>query len=604
MSARKVVTRTLIALAGLAVGYLAIANWALSRLENWASSEDLSLRYDGAYSLWPGHLELENFTLRTSDTNVQIELRIAKASVNVSLHELLWRRFHATSVETEGTEFRLRHRVRRLDDHAARVAAYPPISGFEGPPLYEGEASQADSAEEGWSVHLQNVTARVSRLWFVEYDYQGPAVAQGSFELRPGRFIELQPSTLHFQGGALSVGEHPAAEKLEGVLQAQIAPTELSKVEGAAIFEKITAKLDLGLQGGDLAFADVYLKSRLPFTLAGPLAGNVYVALTRGALGPDTRVELNAPDATVRTDSAELEGDLTLGVAVDAGASPDRLRLSVSSQQVTASREPGPRFRDVRGELELQPANVSAPMQRSRLALEVGSVDVADVGWFERLLGDDSVALAGRAQGSLEYVDDEGDGTSGHAHAAFQDLQVATGGAQLALTGKADARFESPEQARLSLAHLHAVVQNGALELDGERWHSWSMELTSRSFRVLSDPTALQTTLDLELTKSGGLVALALPDLPASVATELLGLDALRGRLAFYGGGGLRRVEILKAESGAVNVEGAWTSSAKRKRGAFVFETPVGDFGVELGQGETDVTLDPASNFLAAAGVE
>lgn len=45
----------------------------LARVADWATGEDLSLSYDSAYTWLPGRVEIENLTLRTSDSNVQVE---------------------------------------------------------------------------------------------------------------------------------------------------------------------------------------------------------------------------------------------------------------------------------------------------------------------------------------------------------------------------------------------------------------------------------------------------------------------------------------------------------------------------------------------------
>ncbi|MDF3069887.1 MAG: hypothetical protein K0R38_5488 [Polyangiaceae bacterium] len=71
--------------------YLAAANLVLrSQLIQDAvgASEGFALEFSEAYSLWPGHVHLKDLSLRIEDYNVQFEVALGSAEVDIALTEL------------------------------------------------------------------------------------------------------------------------------------------------------------------------------------------------------------------------------------------------------------------------------------------------------------------------------------------------------------------------------------------------------------------------------------------------------------------------------------------------------------------------------------
>src|SRR5688500_18230158 len=71
-----------------------------------ASAEGFHLDYGSAFTLWPGRVHVSDFSLRVEDYNVQFEIAFDRAQVDISLSELLSKRFRATRLEAQGTRFR------------------------------------------------------------------------------------------------------------------------------------------------------------------------------------------------------------------------------------------------------------------------------------------------------------------------------------------------------------------------------------------------------------------------------------------------------------------------------------------------------------------
>ena len=79
---------------------------------------------------------------------MQFAIHVDAGSVDVSLHELLFKRFHAVALRLNGLSFRLRHKVHAVADKRARVEAYPPIPGYPDPPVYTGPKPPSKAGDE------------------------------------------------------------------------------------------------------------------------------------------------------------------------------------------------------------------------------------------------------------------------------------------------------------------------------------------------------------------------------------------------------------------------------------------------------------------------
>lgn len=121
--------------------YLAAANLVLRSQviqDAVGASEGFALEFSSAYSLWPGHVHVRDVSLRIEDYNVQFEVALGSAEVDIALSELPFKKFHVTKLRAEGTRFRMRHKLITVGEDAERVAAYPPIKGFADPPYFVG----------------------------------------------------------------------------------------------------------------------------------------------------------------------------------------------------------------------------------------------------------------------------------------------------------------------------------------------------------------------------------------------------------------------------------------------------------------------------------
>ena len=123
-------------LAYLAIGNLLLRSQAIQRAVG--AADGFALEFGRAYTLWPGHAHVRDLSLRVEDYNVQFEVAIASAELDVALSELAFKKFHITRLDAQGTRFRMRHKLIAVGDDQERVAAYPKIKGFADPPYFVG----------------------------------------------------------------------------------------------------------------------------------------------------------------------------------------------------------------------------------------------------------------------------------------------------------------------------------------------------------------------------------------------------------------------------------------------------------------------------------
>src|SRR6266540_6808442 len=97
-------------------------------LRKWVNSdpEELLLDYDTASSWIPGEIRIRGLRIRGSDQNVQWFFRMEKATISISLLDLLHKQFHATRVRAEGLVFRLREKEKksRSEEHTSELQSH------------------------------------------------------------------------------------------------------------------------------------------------------------------------------------------------------------------------------------------------------------------------------------------------------------------------------------------------------------------------------------------------------------------------------------------------------------------------------------------------
>jgi hypothetical protein len=294
--------------------YVVAAKVALRYLPEWASYDALELSYEEAGSWIPGRVWVRGCVVSGHDSNMQFELRVEEAQVDVALLALPFKHFHARKATVSGVEVRVRHNVEALEGQEKRLAAFPEIRGYPEPPIYPPNAGRKPPPEDAWLIEMENVSAQVKDVWAVEYRYLGPGTAKGGFRLDPGRAFHLSPSEFVWQGGEIRVGKTPVARRATGSVRAEIHLDDVQQIDGFDFADKVKVELALSLNDGELAFLNVYA-GQLPLErVSGEYSADVRLRADEARLLEGTQLRAKFDDLLVTTSKVDVVSSGTLDV--------------------------------------------------------------------------------------------------------------------------------------------------------------------------------------------------------------------------------------------------------------------------------------------------
>ncbi len=587
--------------------YVVAANAVLRSqlIQNAVSASDgFSLEFSKAYSLWPGHVHVEDVSLRVEDYNVQFEVALGSAEVDIALSELPFKKFRVTKLRSEGTRFRLRHKLITVGEDAERVAAFPPIKGFADPPYFVGvplPPTPPDELDDQWSVRIQDVVARVTELWVMEYRFQGAGLAYGSFVVMPERWVQVEPAALDLERGTLMLGSHLVAAKLSGRITCDIPDMRVPETEGVQVLRDIIANLRLHLRGGRLDFLQAYLARLGSARYEGQADWDVDLRVARGVFQPGGKVQVRATPFTVRHELGRLSGDAML----DFGRPDDKpeLALSVSAPSLVASREKtsaeAPRLEGVVGGLKIRGVDFKQPLELGAMQVAVKRALAPSLAWF----ASPGTELSGSAEASLTAAQSAERAVNGEARLRLDDASFAR--KDFGASGSLQAQLGfSREAAATQLELERATVQltNALLRSGDKRSKPFAATLDGSGLRL--DPnasTSARGLLRLRVSSSEALLPLVMSEPLKGVASTALDLEELEARAAIQVGAGKLDVQVVDATSGNLRLKGYLSKRDKQPRGAFLLSSGPLNVGVTLSDGETEVSPFVGDDWLASA---
>lgn len=595
-------------LGGLAALYVLLGNVLvktplLKRLAN--TSPSVQLDYDSAYTLLPGRVHVEGLRLRSQDYNVQFEVTLKSAFVDVSLLELAQKRFHALRVRAEGVHFRARHKVHEVGPDARRLAAYPPIAGFSDPPLYVGKQPPPIPEEEYnlWEVALDDVQGSVEELWILEHRFVGKARVKGGFRLRPARFFNVAPSRLELESGTLSIAGVPTARSVKGTLECNVEHTDVQRITGLEVLRTVSAELALTTAQGELAAANVYTEPRLGVTSGGELRVQANVRVRRGVIEQGSSLELASDAVSLQRERERLRGALSVHFTAPA---PNTLAACAAPRAVQlerpSSKHRGPELGSATLCATLAPADLSAPISVQRVSGTVEELSVPKLEWWSEPLARAGrpLTLSGAANAELSFVATPNGELTLESRAELSGAFVSNGEVGVLSTGTIQASLEpNPKTPRVSSGSLVVEMPHVKLAQGRDISDELGFELRTRSlsFENVSGKRRLSGEVRVQARNIRALLDMALG--PAALAGSVLGVRDLTAPARFTVSDGGSRVEVPKAKSGALEVSGFWSASAAGPpRGAFLFETPIANFGLSLSGSNTEVSTLVSDDWL------
>jgi hypothetical protein len=593
---------------GLQLIYLIAANAVLRTQliqDAVGDADGFALDFTGAYSLWLGHVHVRDLSLRVEDYNVQFEVALAHAEVDISLSQLLFKKFHITKLDAEGTRFRMRHKLIAVGDAAERVAAYPPIRGFADPPYYVGVRPPPipDSEYDLWQVRVENVHARVSELWVMEQRFRGDGWARGSFVVKPARWVQVEPAELVLERGTLSLGAHRMAERVKGRITCDIPDMRVQESDGLQVLRDISATVKLELGGGQLDFLRAYLGDAGGVAYAGHSDWLVDVNLQRGRVEQGSRISARAIPLRLVHPFAELSGDLMLNLGRDSFGSPDELLLSVSAPRLTASRggqnELPPELRGVAGSLRFIGTDLTQELAVGEARIAVQSANVPALSWFDR----GGLAFSGKAQAALEMVRDRAGSVSGSARLGATDARLEHEGLSVGADVAGTLAFmRVPGSPAFDLKRLRVDFSEAHLHSGSKRSEPFTLSLDGAGMRVEpSQPPSLSGMVRVEVSSTEALLPLLMADPLKDLAGTALDLQRLEAQASVAYAGDDFELKLVNARSGNVRMRGYLSKRSQAPFGAFLLSSGPINVGVTLREGDTEISPFVSDEWLATA---
>ena len=468
-------------LAGFELVYLlgasVLLNFGLLPLA-FDSTDQVKVTVSSGWSVWPGRVHVRNLRVIFKDHNVQFSIDMASAFMVVHLSELARHTFHGSHLRGEGVVYRMRHRVDPWSKHEPSVAALPPIPELSSPPVFEARVPEppiSDAEYNLWTVHFDDIDARVSEVWVQAFRYVGKGRVRGQFQLKPARTLWVGPALLELEPGLLTAGTYRVATGVHGQVECIVHPFDVRPVQGLDPLRYISARIRLDSPSLDPQAFDLFAAEGAPRVSAANGSLHVDVETRHGLLTYESRMdvalrgfELRALQGELVAEQLELhagverEGGAQATLVIDRGTlrepiAPghppriDHLSLAVVSEDRDTARLP--RFREAR-------------LNEARVSLD-------DATFLNRWLAGPSFSVAGgglslRARGryrdSLIDADAvlESDGL--RVRMGERSLRYA-GGLALQVEGADPERFTGKLNADVSGRSLAVQTSNGADEV-------------------------------------------------------------------------------------------------------------------------------------------
>lgn len=588
---RRVVLVTIIAVAALELLYVIAGNALLwtGQIERWGTSGSFFLKLGFSWTPWPARVYVRDLLIRHEDYNIQMEIEIPRARVDLDLLPLVKRTFHARRVWAEGTQFRFRHKVHDIRGNERRVAAFAHIDGFADPPLYVGpEQPPLDDAHYNlWTIHLENVDADVRELWLLEYRYRGTARATGAFRLVPQRGFRLEPSTLQLDPGTLSVGSEEVSPRLYGDIRCTVDQHDPRQVPDLQVFRRISTRVRLSAEVADLTVANTYLKPGGPTIGEGEGKVSANADVDHGQVSSTTRIEFATPRVKVHAGPFALLGPVVSSFSVvntrDGGqqgkvvlTSPD---IEAAARSVTIGSATESRL-----ELWTETVDLSRPLSVRTWAAKVGRALVPELRHLNGVVAPRDRPFQGGAIGAALNLHADDDGSTGVARVDVHAASVRVPNIAVTASGSIDARWRSKRQNPTSgaIEDLRIRVDRATLEPKSGPPVEWW--LVARSGRLRWNglpPKRFEGRFELEgpsvkpllRTLTGGNFA-------AAASTVFTRFDDTHATIAVDRRKNGLTVQLEHVRSGDFAARGLWQKNGSEECSAFLVSLKIGQVGV------------------------
>lgn len=557
--------------------------------------ETITLEYERAWTIWFGRVHAGSLALHGSARTLEWALRSEDASLDVHLHELLFRRFHADRVRGERFSFRMRLRLTPDEADLPAARALPSIPGFADPPLLAAGPPEAidDAHYDLWTTHLEDVDVGVSEIWIQHYRFEGEGRTTGGFRMKPQRVVEVTPSVMNVRSGVVTLAGEIVATRTEGRVDCTLVPFDPRTITGLNAFESVIGEVALDAEIPGLKFLDFYVPPSSASRLEdGSGAVRAELSIRRGVLGPRSsltyetaHLDVGTPDLT-----ATLRGLFHLHTADDVASTTAILAARVPRLTLDRPRMKVPPmlFERTSVDVEVPALDLADPPRRAAIRVDVPAAVIPDLRWANPV---SPAAGAPRFTGGAAFfqarlsMTPEGVG-SGRIGALAKKMTVRFRDTTIRGDSEAKIRVDraDPFAPIATFGKSHVSVRDVVIERKGDVWPAWWSDIDVTRGEL--GPTRIGASFQarckdsrpaIELLESGG----ALPEwagglLRGAPVTLDGSLDHRPSGLDF---------NLLRARADTLDVRGRLRKPDRGKaEGAFLLKSGPLSLGVAFGE--------------------
>jgi hypothetical protein len=333
----KILAILLAVIVGLEVVYLVVGNVMLragtvERLLNKRPEKTL-VRYESAYTLFPGHAVVKGFKIRSQATRSQIEAQGDRVSALVNPLPLLWKTVHIVRADVRGAEFRMRRRPVTPEELKDKQAFVPPIEGLDYKDSLRDPNAVPKAPKWGVSITSSRVDD-VRQVWIDDYKLTGPGSAGGGMSIGPGRWLELDGAWADFPALQAAAGGKPFL--VDAMLKARVDITRYDYGENKGLkfrpYLSGRVELEATSPGGSPLLNHLFRHVKWLSFDGTERRAAADLTIEKGTLQPGSWLKMTTDDLAVNFLVYRAEGKADVGVKVLEGQKNRLLDVEVVLQ--------------------------------------------------------------------------------------------------------------------------------------------------------------------------------------------------------------------------------------------------------------------------------
>lgn len=306
------------------------------------SPRDVTIRFDRAYTLWPGRYITRGFQCYGEDSHVQFFVALDEGTVDFDLLAAFRLTVRSTHVKGRGFSLRLRQRIKPSEATPERVARLPVIPNFTSP-VTDMEAGGAPPTDDHYrlaTVDFNDIdVSDAHEIWVDDFRWTGNLhVLHGAFYFKPLRALAIADTTIDFIEGGVQYGKDVEITKMHGKLNVDIEKFDLRMIT-ADVLHHISVDGDLAMHFDPTKVINTFL-GKVPQVHMNNSVGDatMHLDIKRGVLQPGMHAEVRSPRMEVSVPELIARGT---GVAKATVGKSLVLHLSVTPFELESQRTHG-----------------------------------------------------------------------------------------------------------------------------------------------------------------------------------------------------------------------------------------------------------------------